>query len=162
MSPVPLISLMALLAFAVDQATKWFVVHILMQPPSPIELLPFLTITLGYNRGVSFGMFADTFGDTPYAMALAQLAILAIAGAFVRRSRNSLELAGFGLIVGGALGNIADRLRRGAVTDFISLHAGDWRWPTFNGADIAITIGVVLFFLASVGPVASRGRVDAD
>ena len=65
------------------------------------------------------------------------------------RAQNALERAGFALVVGGALGNIIDRLRQGAVTDFLSLYWRDWHWPTFNGADIAITLGALIILIAT-------------
>lgn len=64
------------------------------------------------------------------------------------RAGGLLERTGLALIVGGALGNIIDRLRQGAVTDFIDLYWRNWHWPTFNGADIAITMGALLVFIA--------------
>ncbi|MGB3313385.1 MAG: signal peptidase II, partial [Albidovulum sp.] len=66
------------------------------------------------------------------------------------RAQHALERAGFALVVGGALGNIIDRLRQGAVTDFLDLYWRDWHWPTFNVADIAITLGAVLILAASL------------
>ena len=65
------------------------------------------------------------------------------------RARHPLERAGFALVVGGALGNIIDRVRQGAVTDFLDFYWRDWHWPTFNVADIAITLGAVLILAAS-------------
>ena len=65
------------------------------------------------------------------------------------RAQNALERAGFALVVGGALGNIIDRVRQGAVTDFLDFYWRDWHWPTFNVADIAITLGAVLILAAS-------------
>ncbi|MEH0069371.1 signal peptidase II [Pannonibacter sp. Pt2-lr] len=66
------------------------------------------------------------------------------------RAQQALERAGFALVVGGALGNIIDRLRQGAVTDFLDFYWRDWHWPTFNVADIAITLGAVLILAASL------------
>ena len=66
------------------------------------------------------------------------------------RARHPLERAGLALVVGGALGNIIDRLRQGAVTDFLDLYWRDWHWPTFNGADIAITLGALCILAASL------------
>ena len=66
------------------------------------------------------------------------------------RAQHALERAGFALVVGGALGNIIDRLRQGAVTDFLDFYWRDWHWPTFNVADICITLGAVLILFASL------------
>lgn len=74
------------------------------------------------------------------------------------RVRHRLERMGFALIIGGALGNIIDRLRQGSVTDFLDLYWRDWHWPAFNVADIAITLGAA-FILLSALP--SRRRREA-
>ena len=66
------------------------------------------------------------------------------------RAPRPFERAGLALVVGGALGNIIDRLRQGAVTDFLDLYWRDWHWPTFNVADIAITLGAVCILAASL------------
>jgi len=83
---------------------------------------------------------------------LVKLGVVAFLVHWLRRSTMRLECAALGLIIGGALGNIADRLRIGAVVDFIDAHYGGWHWPTFNMADVAIVCGVAALILVSLRP----------
>ncbi|MGO4738880.1 signal peptidase II [Bosea sp. 2KB_26] len=142
--------LWAALAFALDQVTKWLILDVVMVPPRLIEIAPFLNLRLGFNYGVSFGLFRDTLEAWPELLAAFKL-IVAIGLLFwAARCDDGRERVGLGLIAGGALGNALDRWRQGAVTDFIDLHYQGWHWPTFNGADIAISAGVGLMLLAAL------------
>lgn len=146
----------AAFAMAADQATKWLILTKIMVPPRVIELTPFLNFRLGFNYGVSFGLGSEWLEAWPEALAL--LKLFAAVGLIVwaARSETRLEQVGLSLIAGGALGNALDRWRQGAVTDFIDLHWAGYHWPTFNGADIAISAGVSLILLASLMPLISR------
>ena len=112
-----------------------------------LEVLPFFYLTMVWNRGVTFGMFA-TDGQT------GQLILVAIAGAAVIafgfwlwRAGNWLTALSVGAIAGGAIGNVIDRMRFGAVVDFLHFHAGGWSWYVFNVADAAIVCGVTALIL---------------
>jgi signal peptidase II len=140
----------ALTAFAADQATKWLIVHVVMDPPRLIPVMPSFNLTLGLNRGVSFGMLRDTLGDTPWVMIVLGFGIVAMLGVWLRRAGGRLEAAGLGAIIGGALGNIIDRARLGGVVDFLDFYVGAWHWPTFNVADIAISVGVACVLLGAL------------
>jgi len=121
------------------------VVSQLMQPPQVIELTGWLNLVMTWNHGISFGLLSGQ--AMPYlliALALAMVAMLVIW--LVRDQRTSAALW-LGLVIGGALGNVLDRLRLGAVADFIDVHIGVWHWPAFNVADSAITIGVALILI---------------
>lgn len=142
-------------ALLVDQGAKWLILYEVMQPPRAIPVLPFLTLRLGFNTGVSFGMFSGFFAESPYALASLTALIVGFLWFMVWRSRSAFEAAGLGLMIGGASGNIADRLRLGAVVDFIDLHYAGWSWPAFNTADMAIFSGVVLLLIA---PAIERRR----
>ncbi|MBN8945112.1 MAG: signal peptidase II [Rhizobiales bacterium] len=116
---------------------------------SGVAVLPVVNLTLGFNRGVSFGLFAaDGMAGRTALVGLTIVAIAAI-GVLAWRTVNPIERMSYALIGGGALGNLVDRLHDGAVTDFIDLHAVGWHFPTFNIADVAITGGAVLLFLAA-------------
>jgi len=147
--PEPLVAVMAA-ALAVDQITKWLILAVVMQPPRVIPVLPGFNLTLGFNEGSSFGMLSGIMAGKPLPMAALTGALTLILAVMAFRARHPLERVGFALVVGGALGNIADRLRQGAVTDFLDLYWRDWHWPTFNGADIAITLGAALILAAAV------------
>lgn len=142
-------------ALAADFVTKWLIVNIVMVPPRTIEIVPFFNLTLGFNTGVSFGMFRDLFVEQP--LMLAGITVVIAAGLFVWavRTTKRIEAFAFGLIAGGAVGNVVDRVRHGAVTDFLDFHVGDWHWPNFNMADVTITIGVVLLLAGSLWPAQS-------
>lgn len=121
-----------------------------------VPVLPVLNLTLGFNRGVSFGMFAGDGAQGWWTIVLPTLAICLALAWIWHRSRRLLERLGYAAILGGALGNLVDRVPDGAVTDFIDLHAGGWHFPTFNLADIGITAGVVLLLASTV--IGGTGR----
>jgi signal peptidase II len=144
-------------AAGLDQASKWLMLEIVLNPPQLIELTPFLNLRLGFNTGVSFGLFRDTLEAWPGLLGLFKFAAGFGLLAWAALAGHSLERIGLSLMAGGAFGNAIDRWRQGAVTDFLDLHWGDWHWPTFNGADIALTFGVALMLLAAL-PVMNRAE----
>jgi signal peptidase II len=108
---------------------------------------PFFNLVLTWNRGMSFGLFNR---DSPWNAAAFSLVAAVIVTAlliWLWRTDGSLVAAGIGMVAGGAVGNVIDRLRIGAVTDFLDFHWGDWHFATFNLADSAITVGVGLLLL---------------
>jgi signal peptidase II len=115
-----------------------------------VALTPFLNLRLGFNPGISFGLFP--MGSASGVAILVAVQIVIIVGMVVVAMRSSLllERAAFGLIIGGAIGNVIDRARDGLVTDFLDLHLQGWHWPTFNIADMAICFGVALLLWTSV------------
>ena len=143
-----LISLIAT-AVVVDQLTKAAALSLLSQGTA-VPVLPSFNLTLGFNEGASFGMMGGFMAGKPLLMAALTGALTLAFAVIAFRAQHALERAGFALVVGGALGNIIDRLRQGAATDFLDLYWRDWHWPTFNVADIAITLGAVLILAASL------------
>jgi signal peptidase II len=127
-----------------DQLTKWAVLtH--FAPGERRELSGFLNLVLVFNKGAAFSMFADAAGwQTPLLIAFALAAAAIVAYLIVRNPQKKLLCLGLALILGGALGNLIDRLRFGHVVDFLDFHAMGWHWPAFNVADSAITIGAAL------------------
>jgi signal peptidase II len=108
------------------------------------ELTPFLDLTLRWNRGISFSLFAgDSQSGQTGLLALTFVAIALLAWWLIR-SRSGLPAVALGLIIGGALGNAIDRIAHGAVVDYLDLHAFGRHFFVFNVADAAINIGVVL------------------
>ncbi len=133
----------------IDQLVKWWIVDWLAEPPGFVEVLPFFNLVMVWNRGVSFGLLGDA-GLAPYLMAgIAGLVVIGLV-VWLARVAQRLLAGSIGLIIGGALGNIVDRLRFGAVADFVDLHAGGYHWPTFNVADAAITVGVAVMLIDSL------------
>lgn len=148
---------MAAITFLLDRASKWFVFEVLhiAQYPRP-RVLPFLDIVLVWNPGISFGMLQS--GSDLAPVLLTAFALVVVAGLFVwmARARSRLLAAAIGLAVGGALGNVFDRLLWGQVLDFLFVHLGafDW-WPVFNVADAAIVVG---FFMIVLDGLLERRR----
>ena len=132
-----------------DQLTKAAALSLLSQGTA-VPVLPSFNLTLGFNEGASFGMMGGVMAGKPLLMAALTGALTLAFAVMAFRAQHALERAGFALVVGGALGNIIDRVRQGAVTDFLDLYWRDWHWPTFNVADIAITLGAVLILAASL------------
>lgn len=148
MTKMMLISLIAV-AVVSDQLTKAAALSLLSQGTA-VPVLPGFNLSLGFNTGASFGMMGGVMAGKPLLMAALTGALTLAFAVMAVRAQHALERAGFALVVGGALGNIIDRLRQGAVTDFLDLYWRDGHWPTFNVADIAITLGAVLILAASL------------
>lgn len=150
--------LLAGLIIVADQFTKWLIMVEVMQPPRVIPVVPSLNIVMAWNTGVSFSMLSDSG-----PMLLAGLAILVSLGLLVWLYRLADPLPGYGiaLVIGGAIGNVIDRFRFGAVFDFIDFYVGDWHWPAFNLADSAITVGVALLLFDGLFQGRDRGKNTA-
>jgi lipoprotein signal peptidase len=149
----------ALVVLVADQVSKWWVVDVLHLPQlGQIVLLPMLNFTMVWNRGVTFGLLTS-FGDSSYLLlAAVALAVVIALVVWLRRAESRLVAISLGAIVGGALANVIDRLRFGAVIDFIHAHIGDWSWYVFNLADAAIVCGVAALVIDSLLPRARRAR----
>ena len=129
-----------------DQATKWWVVTIFMNPPRVVEVWPFFSVVMVWNRGITFGFLGDAPFWGRWALVGLSLAIVAILLLWLRRAETKWRAAAIGLIIGGALGNVIDRVNYGAVADFLDFHVTGYHWPAFNFADSAITLGVAIMF----------------
>jgi signal peptidase II len=139
-----------LIVWFVDRITKtWILNHFAAGNP-PFRLTPFLNIVLGWNPGISFGLFHNDSRLGRWFLVWVLAAVVIVLGAWLWRSGSRLRAVALGLVIGGALGNIYDRVRFGAVADFIDVHWGDVHFWTFNGADSAISLGVVLLIWDSL------------
>jgi signal peptidase II len=107
----------------------------------------FFNLSLTYNRGISFGLFNGGAGMGALVFSLAAAAIVAVLIYWLSRVSSPFLAVAIGLIIGGAMGNVIDRLRLGAVVDFLDFHLGAAHWPAFNLADSAICIGVAAMLL---------------
>ena len=141
----------AAIVLALDQLTKWTLLDWMLARAPGERLVPvtsFFNIVLVWNRGVSFGMFNNGDGRLN-ALAFSALAAAIVIGLLVwlRRTTQPLVVGGIGLVIGGAIGNVIDRLRFGAVVDFLDFHLAAWHWPAFNVADAAICVGVALIVI---------------
>jgi signal peptidase II len=133
-------ALVALLVVALDQIAK-HAVRVSIVPGEEHGVLPGIELVNTRNRGVAFGLRP---GDPLAVTVVIALALLALLVYFARHSARPLIWLPTGMLLGGALGNVIDRLRAGYVTDFIKLPLG---WPPFNLADVSITLGVVILLL---------------
>ncbi|MBL8670769.1 MAG: signal peptidase II [Alphaproteobacteria bacterium] len=135
---------------AADQVTKLAMIEWLADHGRSVEVLGFLNLRLGYNKGISFGLLRDLLGERPWLVIVINAAIVSVLLAWMLRAERRSEVAALGSIVGGALGNVTDRVRQGSVTDFIDLHAYGWHWPSFNLADSAIVVGAFGLVISSL------------
>ena len=138
--------LVAAVVVIADRLVKWWAIDALADTPYGVEILPFFNLVLVENRGISFGLFG---GGTlpPSLLAAVALAVTLALVIWLRRVETRLLAAAIGLVIGGALGNVIDRFRYGAVVDFLDLHWDDFHWPAFNLADAAISVGVVVLLM---------------
>lgn len=129
----------------VDQLSKYYMQQLLLYPaPHAIEVLPFFNLVAVWNKGISFGLFqAGSPQETSLLIAIAS-AICLLLLYWLWIAKNNWQLIATSLILGGAIGNIIDRILYGAVFDFLDFHAYGWHWPAFNIADCCIVIGVAL------------------
>jgi signal peptidase II len=136
--------LVAAVVAVLDQTTK-AVVQASLQPGARIDVLPFVDLVLVFNAGAAFSFLAGAGGwQRGFFIAIAVAAVTLIVHLLRRHPEDRLFSAGLALILGGALGNLWDRIALGHVVDFVLLHAHGYHWPAFNIADSAITVGAGL------------------
>jgi signal peptidase II len=152
---------------ALDQITKYLIVSDVFEghkagfltwlfskaeriEAAPQKITEFLNLDMVWNRGISFGMLQSGSDMAGYILSAIAAAVAAGFGVWVWRSPDFFKSAAGGLIIGGALGNIWDRLRFGAVADFVDVHVAGWHWPAFNVADSAVCVGVALLLAQQI------------
>jgi signal peptidase II len=151
--------LLSVLWIAIDQLTKWWALAALQPAGTPHPVIPgFLNWTLAYNPGAAFSFLAQSGGWQRWFFVLLAVVISGALVVWLARTarhewRTALPLA---LVVGGALGNLIDRLHASQVTDFIQVYYRDWYYPTFNVADCGISVGAVLLILFGLRPSHSK------
>ncbi len=140
--------LISLLVLVLDQICKWIVLTT-MEPFDPVAITGFFNLILVFNKGAAFGFLADSELDANSIFLYSNIAILFLLfyTLWLLRPGRSQSVTGIWLILGGALGNIADRIVHGHVVDFLDFHYGGWHYSTFNIADACISVGAVLIVL---------------
>ena len=140
--------IVAAMIIAVDQVSKMYLIDLMARYPHGIEVTSFFNLVMVWNRGVSFGMFA---GDNMRWILVAVAVVISIVVFFwLRKATNRMLSIGLGLVLGGAIGNIIDRIRFGAVADFFDFDLIFMRWPAFNVADMAIVVGVIVILFENL------------
>lgn len=141
-----------------DQLTKWWALAAL---DAPVALLPFLNLVLVHNTGAAFGLLAEAGGWQRWFFIAVTIAVVVFVVGWLRHGAKRGDLdrlfaTGLSLVLGGALGNLWDRIARGAVVDFIDLHYARYHWPAFNIADAAIVVGAALLLWAAFRPTPTK------
>ena len=150
-------ALFGLATFLADQASKWWVLNILDLPTrGTLPVLPVLSLTMVWNPGVTFGLFHQDGAAGPWILAGIAIAVVVALAFWLRRAETRLVASALGAIAGGAIGNVVDRLRFGAVVDFLHAHAFGYSWYVFNVADAAIVCGVGALLLDGIRPTRPR------
>jgi signal peptidase II len=128
----------------------------------PVEVLPWLNITLAHNYGAAFSFLSDAGGwQRWFFISLATVVSLVLLVWLLRLPRQEWRTGlGLSLVLGGAIGNLIDRVQLGYVVDFIDVHFGGWHYPAFNVADSAITCGVILLLIDAL--LFSRGKMESS
>lgn len=143
--------LLSALVVVLDQGTKWLA-EALLEPYRAVPVMPLLNWTLMYNEGAAFSFLAGAGGwQRWFFIGFAALMTLVLTVWLLRLPvGDRLTALALSLIVGGAVGNLIDRVLTGRVVDFIDVYYGTWHWPAFNIADSAISIGVVLMLILAM------------
>ena len=139
-----------------DQITKNLFLGAVQAIEPFVRVNAFLNLRLSWNKGVTFGFLNDLGPWMPYVLTFVALAIIFFLFNWLRQATTLYAALGLGCVMGGAVGNIIDRLRFGAVVDFIDFHYAGYHWYTFNVADSAIVLGVGLLLLENF--VLSRNK----
>lgn len=160
--------IVAVVLLLLDQVTKWAMMQLVFALPyldlpfgsfpwaQPIEVTGFFNLVTVWNQGVSFGLFSNDHTAGPYILSAMALGVSGVLAYLLWRTASVWLALAYGIMIGGALGNIVDRLRFGAVFDFLDFHVAGYHWPAFNVADSTIFIGVAMILLD--GLVARRPK----
>ncbi len=140
----------ALAVMLLDQLSKYFVLHEVLGEQAWIYVCPQFRLVRAWNTGVSFSMFNDYGNFGAWALSGLALIIVLLLLHWLKTETSRLAQAALGMIIGGAVGNMIDRVRLGAVFDFLDFHIGENHWPAFNLADSFICVGAGLLIAQGV------------
>ena len=142
---------LAIAVTGLDQLTKQIASR-LLEMHQPVAVMPFLNMTLTYNRGAAFSFLSDAGGWQLWFFAVLTIVVAVIIVVWLYRLKPGQRwlACALALVLGGALGNLWDRLVIGAVVDFIDVYYGSWHWPAFNVADSAICVGAVMLVVSTL------------
>jgi signal peptidase II len=153
----------AVVVFVVDQASKYWILNVFRLPErGSVAIFPGLNFTMVWNHAVTFGMFGGVGAAGRVLFSVMALAIVSVLVLWMLRTEKPIVGLAAGAIAGGAIGNVIDRLRYGAVVDFIHAHAFGWSWYVFNIADSAIVCSVILLMLCEFWTSGAFGSKSVD
>ena len=153
---------MALAILVADQLSKWWVLEVFDLPARvSVPVLSWLNLTMVWNRGITFGLLSSDSTWGAVLLAGVALAVVAALAVWLWQAERAAVALALGAVAGGAVGNVIDRVRFGAVVDFVHAHAWGWSWYVFNVADAAIVCGVAVLVLDSVLAGRKETRLDA-
>lgn len=143
----------AIVILFADQLSKlWLLFVYEIELNGDLVLAPFATVTLVWNRGISYGLFQQEADWGRWGLVIISFVAAVAFGIWLRKNPPRLVAWALGLVIGGAVGNGIDRAAYGAVVDFMHLHWGSFSWYVFNIADCAIVVGVALLLLDAIRP----------
>lgn len=148
----------ALAVVAADQISKFWVLNELLGERIGIVYTSFFNVVRAWNTGVSFSMFNDYGNLGAILLSVVALIIIGFLIHWLKHEENRFSQIALGFIIGGAIGNVIDRVRLGAVFDFLDFHIGDSHWPAFNLADSFICIGAAILIIQSLFNVVRKER----
>jgi signal peptidase II len=155
---------LALDILVLDQLSKWLILEYVLKeqvqpngirlglwewltktpprlPPVSMEVFPFFNLTMVWNEGISFGLFQ---GSGVWILSAVAMIIVGVFSVWMMRATGWVQTISLGMVIGGAIGNVFDRIRFGGVADFFDFHVMEWHYPAFNVADCAIVVGIAL------------------
>ncbi len=142
--------IVAFAAFLADFLSKYYIAALFAKDAAVKSFGSYFNLVEAWNTGVSFSMFNDGGVWGTVLLSAFALGVVAFLLSWLRHEQSKTVQVALGLIIGGALGNVADRIRFGAVYDFLDFHYSTWHWPAFNAADSFICIGAFLIILHSL------------
>ena len=140
----------AAIVVLLDQLSKYWVLNYVLATYSYVKVTSFFNIVNAWNTGVSFSMFSSNGSWGTVVLCVLALMIVAMLIWWLKKEKNIMVQVALGMVIGGAIGNVADRIRLGAVFDFLDFYIPGYHWPAFNLADSAICVGAVLIFANSL------------
>jgi len=150
----------ALLVTFADLISKCMVYTHFVHGGKVIEITTFFNLVERWNNGVSFSLFSDSGKLTFYILSLVSVIVISALVFWLRREKKIFSVVALGLVIGGAFGNLCDRLYNGAVFDFLDFHIASYHWPAFNFADFSIVIGAFMLIITcfSFNPNKEKGN----
>lgn len=140
----------AALVLIVDQVSKYFVLNHVLEDRLMIIYTSYFNLVKAWNTGVSFSMFNDKGVAGVVMLSLLAVVIVTFLVLWLKNEQSKVLQVALGFIIGGAIGNVIDRIRLGAVFDFLDFHIGESHWPAFNAADSFICIGAIIIIIHSL------------